>query len=292
MRRVALVTARAVGLDPDLAPLVESLDRIGIEPASECWDDPAVDWRRYDLAILRSTWDYALHRERFVAWLSETERRVPVLNPSPIVRWNTDKHYLRDLRERGHPVVPTTFIDPDGSYQRPLRSLADQLVVKPAIGAGARDAARHSTLSEAERHVAGLLGEGRAVMVQPYLPDIDAHGESGLVYFEGVFSHSFRKSAMLRSDAAPSQQLYSDEEIALRDASADERRVADALVDDCGRDLLYARVDVVRGPDASPLVLELELTEPSFYFAVAPGSAARFARAVAGRLARLGPAPR
>jgi len=284
---VALVTATAVDLDADLAPLLEALARSGIEACAACWDDTSVDWRRFALVILRSTWDYTLRYEAFIDWLDDTERATQVLNPSSVVRWNTDKRYLRDLQRRGHPVVPTAFVDPSAPTAVQVGSLGERLVVKPVVGAGARDAAHHSSPDEAERHVARLVGQGRATMVQPYIDGIDVDGETGLVYFDGVFSHSFRKTAMLRPDAAPSAHLYSDEEITPRDAAADERAVADAVVADCARDLLYARVDLVRGPGRSPLVLELELAEPSFFVAVAPGAEDRFARAVAKRLDRL-----
>jgi hypothetical protein len=43
---------------------------------------------------------------------------------------------------------------------------------------------------------------------------------------------------------------------------------------------LYARVDLIRDAEGAPVLLELELTEPSLFFAHAPGSAERFARAV------------
>jgi hypothetical protein len=45
--------------------------------------------------------------------------------------------------------------------------------------------------------------------------------------------------------------------------------------------LLYARVDLLPGDE--PALLELELTEPSLFFAHAPGAAERFARAVLAR---------
>jgi hypothetical protein len=54
------------------------------------------------------------------------------------------------------------------------------------------------------------------------------------------------------------------------------RRALRAAPEPC----LYARVDVIPGPDGSPLVLEFEATEPSMFFAHAPGSAARTAKAI------------
>src|SRR5438445_10062786 len=108
---VALVTAAAVDLDMDLAPLLAALTRIGVEATAACWDDTGVDWQRFALAVLRSTWDYTLRYQAFLEWLAHTERETTVLNPPSVVRWNTDKRYLADLQRHGHPVVPTTFVD-------------------------------------------------------------------------------------------------------------------------------------------------------------------------------------
>ena len=51
-----------------------------------------------------------------------------------------------------------------------------------------------------------------------------------------------------------------------------------------GAELLYGRVDLVPGPKDEPLVLEVELAEPSYFVAHAPESADRFAAAVERRL--------
>ena len=47
---------------------------------------------------------------------------------------------------------------------------------------------------------------------------------------------------------------------------------------------LYARVDVLPGDDGAPVLLELELTEPSFFLATEEGAAARAAAAIASAL--------
>ena len=48
---------------------------------------------------------------------------------------------------------------------------------------------------------------------------------------------------------------------------------------------LYARVDLVPDVNGQPLVIELELTEPSLFLATAVGSADRFAEVI-GALVR------
>ena len=50
------------------------------------------------------------------------------------------------------------------------------------------------------------------------------------------------------------------------------------------KQLLYARIDLIPGPDGAPMLIELELTEPSLFFRYAPGAAERLADAVMARL--------
>jgi len=284
MPRVALVTATAaLGADIDLEPLLHALGRARIEADAPCWDDPDVAWAEYDLAVLRSPWDYVERYEEFIGWIEATEDHVRVLNPSSVVRWNTDKHYLADLAQRGLPVVPTEFFRPGQARPR-LSGRTGDLVVKPAISAGSRDTMWHSDPGAAEAHAGELLAAGRAVMVQPFLDGITTYGETGLVYFDGAFSHAFRKAPILALDAPPTDGFFAHEEITPRVPTDAERRVGDAAIASCDADLLYGRVDLVPGPDGQPLVMELELAEPSYFVDQAPGSADRFAAALARRL--------
>ena len=46
---------------------------------------------------------------------------------------------------------------------------------------------------------------------------------------------------------------------------------------------LYARVDLIRDQQGEPVVLELELIEPSLFFPYSAGSAEKFAAAVVRR---------
>lgn len=282
MQRVALVTARAaVGTDIDLEPLADALARAGVHIEVPCWDDHDVDWAGFDLAVLRSTWDYVPRYTEFLDWLDTTAAQVEVLNPPNVVRWSTDKHYLADLSARGVPVVPTEFFHP-GDPGPQLAERARELVVKPTISAGSKDAMRHSDPRAAERHARELLETGRAVMIQPYQHAINTHGETGLVYFEGELSHAFRKAPILALDALPTGEFFAPEEITPREPTDEERRVGDDAIAACGQDLLYGRVDLVQGDDGQPCVLELELelAEPSFFCEHAPGSPDRFAAAV------------
>jgi hypothetical protein len=125
-------------------------------------------------------------------------------------------------------------------------------------------------------------------MVQPYQRTVDAVGETALVWFDGVFSHVFRKGPILRPGVPPTDALHAEEAISTTTATGDEIEVArvavDATVAVTGDVPLYARVDLVPGPAGTPLLLELELIEPSVYHHVDPESAGRFADAILARV--------
>jgi len=283
MKKVALVTAASARtLDEDLPPLVQALAAVGIPAEPVVWDDAAVDWAAYGLAVVRSTWDYTPRRDEFVAWAERVESLTRLENSAATLRWNTDKRYLRELVGRGIPVVPTHWIEPGDAARFPFDG---PFVVKPAVSAGAKDTARYSPADEkpATDHVRRLQATGRVVMVQPYLAQLDEAGETGMIYLDGVYSHAIRKGAILRSDLKYVGGLYATEDIGRRDPTEPERRLAEQVLAAVPR-TLYARVDVAPGPEGDPLLLELELTEPSLFFACSDGAEHRLARAIARRL--------
>lgn len=297
--RIALVTATAARtLDEDLAPLAAALTARGAAVTIADWDDAAIDGSRFDLALLRSTWDYSLRLPEFLGWVERVATQTRLLNPPEVVRWNTDKHYLGDLARAGVPVVPGAFVEPGADADAALEAFlaahathAD-LVVKPCIGAGSRDAQRHrrDDRAAAAAHLRRLLDAGRSALLQPYLDRVDADGETALLFFEGVFSHAIRKGPLLRRDEGPTRALFAPEHIQSRTPGADELALAQRVLAaiPCADPLLYARIDLLRDAQGQPAVLELELTEPSLFFASAPGSVERFAAAVLARASRRG----
>jgi glutathione synthase/RimK-type ligase-like ATP-grasp enzyme len=279
---VALATCAEVPeLDEDGPALVAALRARGLDAAPAVWDDPTVDWEHFELVVLRSTWDYAERRDEFLAWVDGLTR---VVNPPEVVRWNTDKRYLAALGEAGVPVVPTAFVEPGGELEPP----AERFVVKPAISAGGRNAASYEAheLELARRHLEALHAAGRPVMVQPYLEGVDVVGEAALIWLGGDYSHAVTKSALLRPGQRAGTTLYLEETIAARTASAAERDVGEqalaALPFDAAA-LAYARVDLLPAADG-PVVLEVELTEPSLFLGYEAAAAGRLADAIRAAL--------
>jgi glutathione synthase/RimK-type ligase-like ATP-grasp enzyme len=279
LRPIALVTARETGtLDDDMEPLLAALRTEGATAEIAIWDDRAVDWNRYGLAVLRSTWDYSRRRDEFLTWASQVENMVPLANTSRIVRWNTDKHYLGGLGAAGVPIVPTHFI---GLGERIRFPFDGEFVIKPTVGAGSMDVGRFPENSlAAEEHVRRIHRSGRSVMIQPYLNRVDEAGETALVFFGGEFSHAIRKGPMLSSSREVLGGLFLKEDIRPRTPAAAELALGQRAVQASPEPCLYARIDVIPGADGTPVVLEFEATEPSLFFAHAPGSATRYAKAI------------
>lgn len=285
--RIALVSARAARhLDEDLPPFLAALADAGAEATVADWDDNEVDWDTFQLALLRSTWDYTRRIAEFLAWADRTAQYTTLLNPPAVVRWNTDKHYLGDLARAGVAAVPTQFVEPGQSAAEALadflaKNEAAEWVVKPAVGAGSKDAARYARGDDrtAADHIERLLHAGRSVLLQPYLGLVDRDGETALIYFSGRFSHAIRKGPMLRRGTGSADGLFVEEHITARTPSAEELQLADrALAALPFTTPLYARVDLIRSDGGAPCLLELELTEPSLFLAHAPGAAARLAQ--------------
>lgn len=293
--KIALVTAiAAFALDDDLAPLQQALEKAGVQAPIVAWDDSTVSWSRFDAALLRSPWDYAERLPEFLAWAEKISKQTRLLNPLEVIRRNTDKHYLADLAKLGLSVVPSEFAEPGDSAPGALAEFlkkfpdATEFVIKPAIGAGSRDAQRYGREQavEAAEHIKRLLDGNRSVLMQPYLASVDVAGETALMFFDGVFSHAIRKGALLQRDEGPTRALFAPEKITARTPGADELALAKSVLAALpGGPLAYARVDLIRAADGSPCLLELELTEPSLFFPFDQGAADRFAASLKKRLA-------
>jgi glutathione synthase/RimK-type ligase-like ATP-grasp enzyme len=274
-------------LEPDDRLVIPALAALGIEASPVVWDDPAIDWASYDVAVLRSSWDYATRREEFVGWA----RRVPRLaNSADVVEWNTDKRYLGELAGAGVPITPTTFVSPTDMWLPP--TAPGEYVIKPAISAGSKDTGRYGPehRDEAIAHVSRLQRDRRVVMIQPYLQAVDTYGETALLYFADpasgrlIFSHAIRKGPMLEGPDTGVEGLYKPETISAHVPGQEELAVAEAVLITLPTGLLYARIDLIPDADGNPLLLEVELTEPSLFFEHSDGSADRFAASIAALL--------
>lgn len=289
MTTVALATCREFAeLDDDNRAVIEPLARRDVTAIPAVWDDPSVDWAAFDLTVVRSTWDYPDRLDSFLAWA----QRVPNLaNPADVLAWNTDKRYLRELAVAGVPVVDTSWYEPGDDVD--LAPGPGEVVVKPAIGAGSVDAGRYDLGDDdqwalAAKHVRRLQARAATAMVQPYLNAVDDVGETAMLFLGGDFSHAIAKAALLHGPDEGVEGLFRSEHVEARTPAAAELTLAEtvlAAVPGGADRLTYARVDVVPDADGAPVLLELELCEPSLFLAHGgAGAAERLADAIAARV--------
>ena len=280
---IALATGRQYRtVDVDLPLIVTAAAEKDLTAEVVVWDDDSVDWSTYDVVVVRSCWDYLERRDEFLAWAAGVPRLV---NHADVLAWNTDKIYLRELADAGVPVIDTRW---DVRRGDDLPG-SEEWVVKPSISGGSRDTARWSDPDDVYTHSEELLAAGRTVMLQPYVPSVDTEGETALIYFGGRFSHAIRKGPLLERGEGVRQDRDQREVISPRAPTAAQHEVAqqalEAIPASVGRaeDLAYARVDLVTDPDGQPVLIELELTEPSLFLDSSDGGADRLVDALATR---------
>lgn len=281
---LAWVSAReARGQDEDEPLALAALARAGVETEVVCWDDPEVDWSRFDRAVLRSTWDYHRHLDAFLTWLDEVDGLTELVNPLALVRWSLDKRYLADLEGAGVPITPTVYIAPGEQSVFP----EGDFVVKPAVGAGSQEAASYGADQQggALAHIAALHAAGKVALVQPHLGSVATEGEWPMVFFDGVFSHCANKHVDLPR-ARTLGGLFAPESTRAYRAEAAQIDVARAALEVVRSRLgtpTYARIDLVRDDAGQFCVMEVELVEPSLFLREGgPAATDRLVAALAG----------
>ena len=271
--KIAFVTnPKHPEIEDDDRPLAAALAKRGALVVTASWDDPAFAWDGVDLALLRSPWDYYRRQEEFLAWLGRVEGRTNVVNDPDVVRWNIDKRYLHDLTARGVVTVPTAFVA-RGEVANLREFCAERnwetVVLKPSVSADSWETIRIAPekYDEGQAYLDRHRPE-REIMIQPFVKDVEEGGEHCLLFFGGVYSHAVRKNSAFLGGRHVGPEGRSSDPGA--DAVAMAKRVLEAAA---VPEIPYARVDIARDDSGAPLLLELELFEPTLFFLEKPGSA-------------------
>lgn len=261
--------------------LLKFLQGKDLQVEKAIWNDPQVQWEKYDLALLKSPWDYFDLIEDFYSWLEKLRtKKVKLLNPIDTVKWNADKHYLQDIKAKGLQVTPSIFLEKNtlvnlGSYFEEFK--ADKFIVKPCVSGGSKNTFKvnKENVAEVSAKLSALLTE-EAFIAQPFLKEIEEEGEWSFLFFDQQFSHALLKKAKsgdFRVQHAHGGTIHPQE------APAELLQKAQQYVNLFAKGCLYARVDgaVVNGEF---LLMELELIEPFLFLDTAPESSERYYQAL------------
>ncbi|MGC4007391.1 MAG: hypothetical protein QM811_31410 [Pirellulales bacterium] len=284
MPEIAFATYALVPeIGPDDRLLAQALTERGVRAVPCVWNDPSVDWTRFDATLIRSTWDYHEHADAFLAWVRSFETsRTRLWNTPSLVERNLHKFYLRDLQTSGAEIIPTEFISRGSNLELSdilRRNDWREAVVKPAISAGSIGTWRTSGGPGDDARFREQLATAD-LLVQPFMSEIVNAGEWSLVFFESRFSHAVIKRPAPADFRVQSQ--FGGEAIPIVPPGWLMERAA-SILGQYRPTPLYARIDGIVASDRF-LLMEVELIEPYLFLGTSPDAASRFAGDILKRL--------
>lgn len=245
-----------------------------VEPVA--WTDPG-DLSGFDLVLPLVAWGYHLDYARWLDFLEHAEeRRLPLVNPPALLRWNSDKAYLAELGDAGVPTVPTMAVEScsDADLDEARRRFgAEWLVIKPPVSASAMGAHRIGPRDDLPPE-----SRGRPMIVQPLIEEIARTGEFSLMLFDGEYSHAVLKRP--RSGDFRVQEYHGGETRPCDSPPGGAIELAQAALAAAPQRATYARVDIVPDDEGTLRIMELELIEPALFLDHAPDRGAAFVRSI------------
>ncbi|MFP4004042.1 MAG: RimK family alpha-L-glutamate ligase [Alphaproteobacteria bacterium] len=236
--------------------------------------------------VLRSTWDYHRHADRFLRWLSALGAAgATVLNPPELVRLTIDKSYLAADRPFGCAAPVTVRIPADAAaILREVRTRNwSRFILKPPVSASA-DGIFLLDADDSTSLRAALEAQPAHVLVQEFLPEI-RDGELSLVFFGGWYSHAVRKTPS--PDEFRVQEEFGSRTERVR-LPAPVIAAASRVLKHLPQRPCYARIDgILRGEEF--VLMEVELIEPDLFLRYMPGAADVFADVIVRQLAERRP---
>ncbi|RDC62568.1 ATP-grasp domain-containing protein [Adhaeribacter pallidiroseus] len=269
--KIALITYQDQGkytstVEDEDTVLFNFLKNKGLDLTFEVWNNPEVNWDNYHLLILKSPWDYFDYIIDFREWLDAIEQKnIPMLNPLKTVRWNTDKHYLREIEAAGFTITPTLWIEPGEAFK--LEQIfrhygTNQIIIKPCVSGGAKNTFAISRENAEEQAIKlNALFAQESFLAQPFLPEVQTQGEWSFIFFKGRFSHCLLKTPQPGDFRV---QHYLGGSIFPTEPPAHLLVEASGIVQQFAADCLYARVDGLEVNGAF-MLMELELIEPFLF---------------------------
>lgn len=275
-----------VEFDLEFAALHAGCAEQGLDLEFRVWDQ-AFDETAFEAFIIGTVWDYPPKLQQFLDTLDRLERQAPVFNPPHIVRWNIQKHYLKELADAGAPSIPTVWASQADQTRidEAFDTLGtDELVIKPLVGGGAW---RQVRLTRGASLPPARDLPPAQCLIQPFLPSLPEEGEYSFLIFGGVFSHAVQK--LPKAGDYRVQSIFGAREI-IHTPRPGELDLVHTVLEKATHltgvpDLLYARVDMVRGLEGQLVLMELEIIEPYLYPEQGPDMGPHFARALKAKLA-------
>jgi len=274
-------SANGFNENEDLLPFLQNR---GLDISAEIWDDPLVEWQKYDVALLKTPWDYHQKFGQFKLWLEKIESlNIKLLNDYQTVRWNMDKHYLSEIATSGFDIIPSIFLEQ--GWNEELTSLfeklgSDKIIIKPCVSGGSRNTVvlNKNVSIEDKDLVSALVSQGDFI-AQPLMSQIQ-EGEWSFIFFNGKYSHTIIKKP--KNGDFRVQQIFGG---TIEITVSEQRDIDHAAlyISKFAKDTLYARVDGLM-VDGNFVLMELELVEPFLYLSYHPDALEKYFQALVTHL--------
>ena len=292
MTDITLLTCRAFYKPDNVTPYIQNilleqellksaLEAQGLKVDITYWDNPSYEWQQTKSVLFRTVWDYFERFDEFWDWLEQVKTKTRLINSYELIKWNIDKHYLRDLKNNDIQVVPTYFADKGNNISlQEIANLNDwkHIVIKPAISASAFNTYKitNDEIEQKEQLFHELL-QTHDMLVQPFFPTISELGEASLMVFGGKFTHAILKKAKtgdfrVQDDFGGTVHDYNP--------TQKEIKFAEKVFQSCTSLPIYGRVDIVWDSNKHIYLSELEIIEPELWIRNRPESANKIAEAV------------
>lgn len=292
MTDITLLTCRAYYKPDNVTPYIQNIlleqellksafEAQGLKVDITYWDNPSYEWQQTKSVLFRTVWDYFERFDEFWEWLEQVKTKTRLINSYELIKWNIDKHYLRDLKNNDIQVVPTYFADKGNNISlQEIANLNDwkHIVIKPAISASAFNTYKitNDEIEQKEQLFHELL-QTHDMLVQPFFPTISELGEASLMVFGGKFTHAILKKAKagdfrVQDDFGGTVHDYNP--------TQEEIKFAEKVFQSCTSLPIYGRVDIVWDSNKHIYLSELEIIEPELWIRNRPESANKIAEAV------------
>ena len=292
MTDITLLTCRAYYKPDNITPYIQNIlleqellksafESQGLKVDITYWDNPSYEWQQTKSVLFRTVWDYFERFDEFWEWLEQVKTKTKLINSYELIKWNIDKHYLKDLKNNDIQVVPTYFADRGNNINlQEIANLNDwkHIVIKPAISASAFNTYKitNDEIEQKEQLFHELL-QTHDMLVQPFFPTISELGEASLMVFGGKFTHAILKKAKagdfrVQDDFGGTVHDYNP--------TQEEIKFAEKVFQSCTSLPIYGRVDIVWDSNKHIYLSELEIIEPELWIRNRPESANKIAEAV------------
>ena len=292
MTDITLLTCRAYYKPDIVTPYIQNIlleqellksafEAQGLKVDITYWDNPTYEWQETKSVLFRTIWDYFERFDEFWEWLEQVKTKTRLINSYELIKWNIDKHYLKDMSSWGIETVPTYFADKGCNmklHEIAKRNQWKDLVIKPAISASAFKTYKIlANEIQANEKLFNSLVQERNMLVQPYFETITQLGEASLMVFDGKFTHAILKKAQpgdfrVQDDFGGTVHNYIPTKA--------EINFAEKVFETCKTKPVYGRVDIVWDNDKNFYLSELEILEPELWIRNYPKCAERIAEAV------------